>query len=137
MTETQCPDGGDAADPNLARLRERFLRDLVGDCLPLAHFDYVAAQLAPADAVAVRQTLLTGTVRSLLEDGLIVVGRIVGGSDERVDPWDLSLDDAMSLFYDEYVVHHDDQNWAFGTWFALTDSGEHAAEALETEQSEG
>lgn len=76
-----------------------------------------------------------GAVRSLIDERLMVVGRIVGASDERVEPWDMSLDDAMARIYDEYVVHHDDQNWVFGIWFALTDSGERAAEALGTEVS--
>ena len=72
------------------------------------------------------------TVRSLIDDGLMVIGNIDGGSDERVEPWDLSLDDAMARICDEYVVHHEDRNWIWRTWFALTDRGERAAEALGT-----
>jgi hypothetical protein len=76
------------------------------------------------------------TVRSLIDDGLMVVGNIVGASDERVEPWDMLLDDAMARIHDEYVVHHDDQNWVFRTWFALTARGQQAAEAL-NKKSEG
>ena len=76
-----------------------------------------------------------GTVRSLIVDGLMVVGHIVGGSDERVEPWNTSLDDAMARIHDDYVVHHDDRDWVFGIWFALTERGERAAEALGTEIS--
>jgi len=47
-----------------------------------------------------------------------------------VDAWALSLDDSMSRIRDSYVVHHDDQNWAFGAWFALTGVGERAARAI-------
>jgi hypothetical protein len=116
-------------------LRDQLLRDASGgECLSVAHVDHVARRVAP-DSLTARQELITGTVRSLIDDGLIVIGNIDGGSDERVEPWDLSLDDAMARIYDEYVVHHDDRNWIWRTWFALTDSGERAAEALGTEVS--
>lgn len=107
-----------------SELREQFLRDLNGDCLPLCHFDYVAGQiLAPPSSA--RQRMLISTIRWLIDEGLIVVGGIVGGSDdERVDPWDLSLDDAMARIYDDYVVHHDPRDWVFRIWFALTDRGQ-------------
>ncbi|WP_123024720.1 hypothetical protein [Mycolicibacterium stellerae] len=110
-------------------MREQLLRDALGDCLPLAHVDSVVGHAA-VDSLSARQELLLRTVRSLIDDGQMVVGNIVGGSDERVEPWNLSLDDAMARIYDEYVVHHDDQNWVFRTWFALTTSGHEAAEAL-------
>jgi hypothetical protein len=131
---TQTYDGDDRREGALvrARLRDQLLRDAFGDCLPLAHVDHLVARLGGADSLSGRQDLLESTVRSLIEDGLIVVGDIVGGSDERVEPWELSLDDAMARLHDEYVVHHGDQNWVFRTWFALTDSGERAAEALKT-----
>ena len=122
-------------DPNT--LREQLLRDSSeGECLSLAHVDHVARRMAP-DSLSARQELLKGTVRSLIDDGLMVVGSIVGGSDERVEPWDMSLDDAMARIDDEYVVHHDDRNWVWRTWFALTESGEQAAAALEANKSEG
>jgi hypothetical protein len=57
-------------------------------------------------SLSARQHLLESTVRSLIADGLMVVGDIVGGSDERVEPWDMSLDDAMARLHDEYVVHY-------------------------------
>jgi hypothetical protein len=131
---TQTHDGGDRHEGSLvrARLRDQLLRDALGDCLPLAHVDHVVAQHGGADSLSARQNLLESTVRSLLEDGLMVVGDIVGGSDERVEPWDMSLDDAMARLHDEYVVNYGDQNWVFRAWFALTDSGEHAAEAVKT-----
>ena len=67
----------------------------------------------------------------------MVVGQIGGGTDERVEPWDMSLDDAMARIYDEYVVHHDDRDWVFRIWFALTDTGEQAAQVLEARTSKG
>jgi hypothetical protein len=136
MTDQQGISGHDAASVT-ARLRERSLGDLHDDCLPLTHFDYVAGQMAPADPLSARQRVLLDVIRALLEDELMVVGGIVGGSDEHVDPWDMSLADAMAQSHDCYVVHHDDQGWVFRTWFALTDGGERAAQALEAKKSEG
>jgi hypothetical protein len=118
-------------------LRDQLLRDSSGgECLSLAHVDHAARRMMP-DSLTARQKLLMSTVRTLIDDGLMVVGHIVGGSDESVEPWDMSLDDAMARIYDEYVVHHDDRNWVFRTWFALTDSGEQAAQALEAKSSKG
>ena len=116
-------------------LRDQLLRDASGGaCLSLANVDHAARRMMP-DSLTARQKLLMSAVRTLIDDGQMVVGHIVGGSDESVEPWDMSLDDAMGRIYDEYVVHHDDRNWVFRTWFTLTDSGERAAEALGTEAS--
>lgn len=133
MTDEHGASGDDGAGA-MAQLREHFLRDLRGDCLPMAHFDYVAQRLA-SDSISDRQALVLTTVRSLLLDKLVVIGRIAGGSDERVDAWDLTQEDVVALFHDKYIVHHDDQNWVFGIWFELTERGERAAEALGTEGS--
>jgi hypothetical protein len=43
----------------------------------------------------------------------------------------------LARIYDEYVVHHEDQDWVFRTWLAPTERGQRAAEALETKKSEG
>ena len=67
----------------------------------------------------------------------MVVGEIVGASDERVEPWNMSLDDAMAQIRDDYIVRHEDGSWVFGIWFALTERGERAAQALEAKKSEG
>ena len=118
-------------------LREQLLRDASGgECLSLANVDHASRRMMP-DSLTARQKLLMSTVRTLIDDGLMVVGHIVGGSDESVEPWDMSLDDAMARIYDEYVVHHDDRNWVFRTWFALTDTGEQAAQMLEGKTSKG
>ncbi len=118
-----------------AQLREQLLQDGLEGCMPLAHFLSVVSHAAVLPSA--RRELLFRTVRSLIEDELMVVGRIGGDVVEHVDPWNLSLDDTIARIHDEYVVHYDDQDWVFGIWFALTDSGERAAEALETKKSEG
>jgi hypothetical protein len=136
MTETHGSGDRHEKTPAPVKLREQLLRDALGDCVPLAHVDHIAAQNAAADSLSARQDLVISAVRSLIEDGLMVMGAIVGGSDERVEPWPMTLDDAMARLREKYVLHYDDQNWVFGVWFALTDSGEQAARALETKGSE-
>jgi hypothetical protein len=118
-----------------AKVREQLLRDGLEGCLPLAHFHSVVSHAAVLPSA--RRELLFRTVRSLIEDELMVVGRIGGDIVEQVDPWELSPDDAIARIHDEYVVHHDDRDWVFGIWFALTDSGEQAAQALEAKKPEG
>lgn len=131
MTRESGAGGSDSADLTVACLQEELLLDAMEGCLPLAHFDSVVGHVEK-ESLPARQDLLLRTVRSLLEDGLMAVGRIGGETEERVDPWDVSLEDAMSQVHDEYVVHHDDNDWVFGIWFALTERGEQAAQALET-----
>lgn len=48
----------------------------------------------------------------------------------------MSLGDAMARLHDEYIVHYNDENWVFRTWFAQTESGEHAAKALSADESQ-
>ncbi|RDH80165.1 hypothetical protein DVS77_04070 [Mycolicibacterium moriokaense] len=125
----------DAIEP-ISALRNQLLRDASGgECLSLAHVDHVT-QGMKADSLTAHQKLLMDTIRSLIDDGLMVVGWIGGETAECVEPWDMSLDDAMARIYDEYVVHHEDRNWVFRTWFALNGAGEQAAEALKSTKSE-
>jgi hypothetical protein len=117
-------------------LRNQLLRDLVGECLSLSHLDSVVAHVYSDDADTVRQARLMATIGSLLTDGLIVVGDIVGGSDERVEPWNVPLDEVMGRLHERYVVHHDSwEVWGWTTWVALTESGQQAAEDLQRQQA--
>jgi hypothetical protein len=133
MTRESGAGGSDSADLAAAHLREELLLDAVEGCLPLAHFDSVVGHVEK-ESVPARQALLLRIVRSLIENDLMVVGRIGGEEVECVEPWELSLEDAMYRFYDEYVVNHDDSDWVFGIWFALTERGEQAAQGLEARQ---
>lgn len=117
-------------DPTLAAMRDQLLKDAVGECLPLAHVDGVVARICPDEPLTAQQKIVLRSIRTLLDDGLIVVGQIVGGSDERVEPWALTTEDALARIHDRYVVHHEDQAWPFSTWFALTDSGQRLAAEL-------
>lgn len=84
-----------------------------------------------ADTVSARQDLVLRTIRSLLDDGLMKIGDILGASDERVVPWDLTTDAAMDRVRDLFVDHYSERTlWDFTIWFQLTPTGERLARTL-------
>jgi hypothetical protein len=133
MIDATTSDGRSETMTLHARLREQLLWDAVNDCLPMAHVNSVAARACPDEPKSTRHEVILSVIRSLLEDDLMVVGDIVGASDERVEPWRVSVEEAMATIRDKYVVRHDDEDWVFAIWFALTDSGQQAAGELRTQ----
>jgi hypothetical protein len=78
-----------------------------------------------ADLSAEHQQLVVDTVRSLLEDGLVVVGDIPGRDDPGFKPWPGTIDEVMSQFIDRFVGHHDDPlGWEYTIWLNLTAQGQ-------------
>ncbi|WP_164478783.1 hypothetical protein [Mycolicibacterium stellerae] len=130
---THPPDGkqpeDDRSKPGDQALRDELLQSMSGgECLPLGHIDSVVAYDHPADPLATRQTRVITTISSLLAEGLVDIGQIVGGTDAHVDPWKLSTEDALTRLHQLYVTHHDDEaKWSVAIWFALTPDGERAA----------
>jgi hypothetical protein len=130
-----APPGNDEGAPAKNALRGQLLGDLLGECLSLSHIDSVVAHLYSDNTDNTRQGRLLATIGALLTDGLIVVGDIVGGSDERVEPWNVPLEEVMERLHERYVVHHDSwEVWGWTTWFALTESGQQAARAQQPQQ---
>jgi hypothetical protein len=125
------------AKPRYRSLREELLRDLSGsECLPLGHIDSVVAYDHPIEPLATRQSRVIAAIESLLTDGLLVIGDIVGASDEYVDPWKLSREEALARLRELYVTHYDNEaGWTWTTWFALTPDGERAAVTLKDDTS--
>lgn len=125
------PKHGDAKRSAQDRLRVRLLSDAVGNCLPMAHVTSVIRREQLADTVADQQDVVLRTIRSLLGDGLMKIGDILGASDERVVPWDLSIDAAMDRVYDLFVGQYDEPAlWDLTIWLQLTPKGERVAESL-------
>ena len=122
---TQPPDElrpeGDLPKLDNQPLREELIQGMSGgECLPLGHIDSIVAYDHPAEPLATRQSRVAGTIGSLLTEGLIVIGEIVGGTDAYVDPWKLSTDDALARFHQLYVIGYDDEaKWKVAIWFAL------------------
>jgi hypothetical protein len=126
---------GEAARSDQDRLRMRLLSDAVGNCLPMAHVMSVMSREQLADTVAAEQNLVLRTIRSLLEEGLMKIGDILGASDERVVPWDLSTDAAMDRVHDLFVGHYDEPSlWDLAIWLQLTPEGERLAQSLKSGQ---
>lgn len=115
-------------------LRNVLLSHAVGNCLPMAH---VASVLTPEDlgeTLPDRQNVVLRTIRSLLDDGLIKIGDVLGASDERVVPWDLTIDATMERVRDLFVDHYNERTlWDFTIWLQLTPAGERLARTLTDE----
>lgn len=112
-------------------LRKELLLDGLAMCVPMAQVTSVMRRHHLADTVEDEQNLVLCTIRSLLDDGLMKIGDILGASDERVVPWDLSIDAAMERLRDLFVGHYDEPTlWDLAVWFQLTPAGEKVAESL-------
>ncbi|ORA08306.1 hypothetical protein [Mycobacterium arosiense] len=97
----------------------------------MAHVTSVMRREQLADTVAGQQDVVLRTIRSLLDDGLMKIGEILGASDERVVPWNLSIDAAMDHVYDLFVGHYDEPTlWDLTIWLELTPEGERLAKSL-------
>lgn len=118
------------ARPGDGSLRDQLLHDMSdGECLSLSHIDSFVTYNYSTEPLSARQARVLTTIGSLLTDGLVVVGEIVGGSDERVEPWKLSTQESQARLHELYVALYDDwDKWGWTTWFALTPEGERAAE---------
>lgn len=115
-------------------LRDQLLRDMSGgECLSLSHIDSYVSYNHSAESLDSRQSRIFVAIESLLNDGLLVVGDIVGASDEHVDPWKLSTKEALDRLRELYVSHYGDRDrWGWVVWFALTPEGERVAEEMGT-----
>jgi hypothetical protein len=116
-------------------LRNELLLDGLAMCVPVAQVTSVMSREHLADTVAAEQNLVLRTIRSLLDDGLMKIGDILGASDERVVPWDLSVDAAMDRVHDLFVGHYDEPSlWDLAIWLQLTPEGERLAQCLKSGQ---
>ncbi|GAA4289823.1 hypothetical protein [Mycobacterium paraffinicum] len=112
-------------------LRNELLLDGLAMCVPMAQVTSVTKRHHLADTAEDEQNLVLRTIRSLLDDGLMKIGDILGASDERVIPWDLSIDAAMERLRDLFVGHYDEPTlWDLAVWLQLTPDGERLAESL-------
>lgn len=112
-------------------LRNQLLLDGLAMCVPMAHVTSVIRREQLAETVADQHDVVLRAIRSLLDDGLMKIGDILGASDERVVPWDLSIDAAMDRLRDLFVDHYDEPAlWDLRIWLQLTPEGAQVAESL-------
>ena len=115
-------------------LRNELLLDGTAMCVPMAHVESVINREHLAGTVVARQQLALHTIRSLLDDGLMKIGDILGASDERVVPWDLTIDAAMERVRDLFVDHYNERTlWDLTIWLQLPPAGERLARVLKDE----
>jgi hypothetical protein len=77
-----------------------------------------------ADFSTETRQLVVNTVRSLLEDGLVVVGDIPGPNDPGFNAWPGTVDEVMKRFVDIFVGCHEDPiQWRYRIWLDLTAKG--------------
>jgi hypothetical protein len=114
------------------KVREELLLDIAAaDELPITQVDYYVRQHYPSASVPEVQSETLKTIRSLAEDGLIVLGAM-SGDGGRWKAWVGSLDTSMQLISDVYVTQYEDPpSWVFFAWMKLTEEGERVAQALE------
>jgi hypothetical protein len=104
------------------RLRAEILISGLNDDVPLTEVESVIITEGLAETEEARMRLVLSTMRSLLEDGLMVFY----GNEA------LSVDGAMAKVDDLYVRQHDDRGaWLYAMWLKLTDAGKRVAKALE------
>lgn len=77
-----------------------------------------------ADFSSETQQLVVNTVRSLLEDGLVVVGDIPGRDDPGFIAWPGTVNEVMTRFIDIFVGCNEDPiQWQYRIWLDLTAKG--------------
>jgi len=119
------------AEPQ-ASTQETLRADILGmgldDYVSMADVLACIANGASADALAPYKQLVVDTVRSLLVDGLAVVGDIPGRDDPGFKPWPGSVDEVMAQFIALFVDRYEDRiAWEYRIWINLTDAGEQMA----------
>ncbi len=95
--------------------------------LPLTAVDScVAHQNRGASATEVQHETLA-TIRSLVGDGLFVLGDL-SGETGRLVLWNEPLDKSIQKISDAYVGNYDDPPaWVWSVWMELTDEGKRVA----------
>ena len=110
---------------------ELLLNAAAGDELPITAVDYYVTQQHPSAAVSDVQDETLATIRSLADDGLVVLGAM-SGKGGRWEAWNEPIDESMQRIADLYVTHYDDRPlWVFSSWIKLTDKGREAVETLQ------
>ena len=114
------------------KVRTELILDIAaGGELPIAQVDYYVSQQYPSASALDIQNETLATIRSLADDGLIVLGAM-SGEGGRWETWDGPLETSIQKISDVYVTHYDDPPaWVFFAWMKLTEEGKGVARTLE------
>ena len=112
-------------------LRDCILRSGHRDFVSMAEVQSCICGGLLADLSIERQQLVVDTVRSLVEDRLVVVGDIPGRNDPGFKTWPGTVDEVMTRFVDTFVGCYDDPlQWQYVIWLDLTAAGQQVSNAL-------
>jgi hypothetical protein len=115
----------------LERVRRELLLGALEGPVPLTAVDSCVTQQDRSAPVTEVQNATLETIRSLVGEGLVVLGD-VSGETGRLVAWSGSLEESMQKISDLYVVNYDDPGaWIWSAWFELTRKGEQVARALQ------
>jgi hypothetical protein len=115
----------------LEKVRKELLLGALDGALPLTAVDSSVTQQNRSAPETEVQAETLATIRSLVGEGLFVLGDL-SGETGRLVAWKESLDQSMQKISDLYVVKNDDPGaWVWSAWMELTKKGEQVARALE------
>lgn len=115
----------------LERVRKELLLGALEGPVPLTAVDSCVTQQNRSAPVTEVQNATLETIRSLVGEGLVVLGDL-SGETGRLVTWSGSFDESMQKISDLYVVHYDDPGaWIWSAWLELTYEGEQVAHALQ------
>jgi hypothetical protein len=113
------------------KIRAELLLGALQGALPLTAVDSCVTQQNRSASVTEVQDETLATIRSLVGDGLFVLGDL-SRETGRVVLWSGPLDESIQKISDVYVAKYDDPPaWVWSAWMELTDNGERLARALE------
>jgi hypothetical protein len=113
-----------------AKVRGELLTDGLLDYVDLNAVDWNVRQQMPSAPASEVQKEALGIIRSLVSEGLFVLGAM-SGPRRSWEAWDDPLESAMRRISEVYVAEYDDPPaWIWFSWMKLTDKGRHVAEAL-------
>ncbi|MGH3958657.1 hypothetical protein [Mycobacterium sp.] len=109
---------------------EVLLRGLI-DWVALERIHSIVAEENAGQPLSVIQDTVLELIRSLVSDGLYVVGELNESS--RFEAWDTPLAESIQRIRDVYTTNFDDDaEWWFYSWLAITEKGWQVAEDIES-----
>jgi hypothetical protein len=114
-------------------VKERLLIEGLQDWIHLSeiHQAFAFENHAPKRPVAEAQKLTLNMIRELVNEGLFVLGEPDKKAASGFQPWNLPLDEAMTMIEHKYVTNFDDRwNWVTCAWLELTEKGKALAVEL-------
>jgi hypothetical protein len=113
------------------KVRKELLLGALAGALPLTAVDSSVTQQNRSASVAEVQNETLAAIRSLVDDGLFVLGDL-SRETGRLVPWSGSVDELMQKLSDLYVQTYEDASeWIWSVWMELTAKGERVARTLD------